>query len=448
MKFDWKFGVGLVSLAIVIASLYRQVRPQPYQAADFLNTFRASTALRDGTEVYEPALTWVDGYRRGDKLTDQYFYAPTYALLLVPLTYLPYQTAIAVWGACLAAFLCLAIYALLRAIDPEPSILLVLVLAGAASLTSAVRAEYYLGQANLFMLACLCVAIWARMASRPLFAGALLSLALVTKPMLLLIVGFLFWKREFKFALATLAGFAVLLLGPFLWLGSTAFGHLLKLWQFYGSQYLSFSENITPRGMLERLFTVNPFVEPLVVARGVVISVWLVIFALVLFLVLAVVAPRPIERTPAALVELGAIICGLMLVSPLTEPPYLVLLIIPMTATLRYLGSASWSEPPARWATVGLFAVWFAEVVPRSLLEPDFSQPLSPTGPGQTVLLVMTAPTRFYILLGTFLLQLYILSLVSGRRISASMGRLVREGPMLATDCIKELLAAVRGEAS
>ena len=71
----------------------------------------------------------------------------------------------------------------------------------------------------------------------------------MTKPMLLLIAGFLFWKREFKFAFATVGGFAFLLLAPFVWLGPEALGHLLKLWRFYGSQYLSFSENITPRGM-------------------------------------------------------------------------------------------------------------------------------------------------------------------------------------------------------
>jgi hypothetical protein len=440
MKLDWRFGIGLLSVVILIGGLYRQVAPQPYQAPDFHNTYRASTALRDGTDVYEHALAWVDGYKRGDKLTDQYFYAPTYAILLIPLTYLPYQTAIVVWGSCLACFLCIAIYALFRAAGERPGLWLVLLIAAAASVMGAVRAEYFLGQANLFMLACLCTAILARQSQRPLLAGALLALALVTKPMLLLIAGFLFWKREFKFAFATVGAFAVLLLAPFLWLGSDALGHLLKLWRFYGSQYLSFSENITPRGMLERLFTVNPFVQPVADAPAVASVVWLVLFAIMLFILLAVVAPRPIRREPAALVEFGAILSGLMVVSPLTEPPYLVLLILPMTATLIYLRSVRWQEPPALWAAVGLLAVWVAEIVPRSLIEPHIWANLDKTDPLQTVLLVLLAPTHFYILLTTLLLQLYVLRLASGRTTSKSMARLVHEGPALVVDCLKEMV--------
>jgi hypothetical protein len=444
MKLDWKFGVGLLCLVILIAGLYRQVSPQPYQAPDFHNTYRASTALRDGTNVYAHALAWVEGYKRGDKLTDQYFYAPTYAMLLIPLTYLPYQTAIAVWGTCLAFFMCLAIYALFRSVGQQPPLWLVLLVAAAVSIMSAVRAEYFLGQANLFMLACMSVAIWARQAQRPVLAGALLALALVTKPMLLLIAGFLFWKREFKFAFATVGGFAVLLLAPFAWLGSEAFGHLLKLWRFYGTQYLSFSENITPRGMLERLFTVNPFVEPLTDAPAIATGVHFVLFALMLFLLLAVVAPRPIKREPASLLEFGAILSGLMLVSPLTEPPYLVLLILPMTATLIYLRSVRWSEPPALWGAVGLAAVWFGELVPRNMIEPHIWANLDKTDPLQTVVLVLLAPTHFYILLATFVLQLYVLRLASGHTTSESMSRLVREGPMLVVDCFKELFAVRR----
>jgi hypothetical protein len=169
-----------------------------------------------------------------------------------------------------------------------------------------------------------------------------------------------------------------------------------------------------------------------------------VLFAAMLFLLLAVVAPRPVRREPAALVELGAIVSGLMIVSPLTEPPYLVLLILPMTAVLIYLRSVEWRKSPAWWATLGLFAVWFAELVPRSLIENRIWQFLDRTDPLQTLLLVVLAPTHFYILLGTFVLQLYVLRLASGHTISESISRLLRDGPMIVADCFKELLAVRR----
>jgi hypothetical protein len=426
---------------VLVLGLYRQIAPQPYQAPDFSNTYKASQALHEGRNLYTPALAWVATYQRGQALTDQYFYAPTYALLLTPLTLLSYQAAITVWGVCLLAFLCVAVYALFRSAGPPASLAVVLLVAAAASLMSAVRAEYFLGQANLFMLACICTAIWARQAERPGLAGMLLGLALVTKPMLLLITVFLLWKREWKFALTTIAGFLVLLLAPFIWLGRDVLDNLLTLWRFYSTQYLSFSENIAPRGMLERLFTINPFVRPLVDKPILAVGLWVIIVATIFAVTLAVIAPRPIRRDTRSLVEFGAMVSGLLLVSPLTEPPYLVLLILPLVATLIYLRSVSWSDRRFQWAALALFGLWCLELIPRHYTEPFLSRHLSRTDALGTVLLVLLTPTHFYILLATFLLQLYVLHLASGSTTVEAVGRFVRDSPMLLQDWLKDVFA-------
>jgi hypothetical protein len=437
----WRFVVGLLCLTVLVLGLFRQIAPQPYQAPDFANTYRAAQALRDGSNLYEPALAWVATYKRGQKLTDQYFYAPTYALLLTPLTFLPYQTAIMVWGVCLLAFLLMAIYALFRAAAPHAPLVSVLLVATAASLMSAVRAEYFLGQANLFMLACICTAIWARLSERHILAGCLLALALVTKPMLLLISAYLLWKREFKFALTTIAGFFVLLLTPFLWLGRDVLNNLLTLWRFYSSQYLSFSENIAPRGMLERLFTVNPFVAPLIDMPVLAVAFWMVIAGAIFLLTVAVIAPRPFTRDARSLIEFGAMISGLMLISPLTEPPYLVLLIMPLVATLLYLRGVQWTLPPYRWTALALAGLWVLELIPRHYTEPLVWRHLSQTDPLQSALIVILAPTHFYILLATFVLQLHVLHLASGRPTFQTLGRFLRNSPTLVGEWLKDLLA-------
>jgi Glycosyltransferase family 87 len=438
---SWRILVGLVSVTVLILGLYRQVAPQPYQAPDFSHTYRASQALRDGSDLYAPALSWVETYQLGQPLTNQYFYAPTYALLLTPLTFLPYQAAIAVWGGCLLVFLCVAVYALFRSTGPPPSLVLVLVVAAAASLMSAVRAEYFLGQANLFMLACICTAIWARQAERPGLAGIFLALALVTKPMLLLISAYLLWKREFKFALTTIAGFLVLLLTPFLWLGRNVLANLLTLWHFYSTQYLSFSENIAPRGMLERLFTVNPFVRPLVDMPVLAVALWLVISGMIFIITLAVIAPRPFRRESRSLIELGVMLSGLLLVSPLTEPPYLVLLIMPLVGTLIYLRGVQWNQPPFRWAALALGGLWGLELIPRKYTE-DVIARLPHADPFQAALFVILVPTHFYILLATFGLQLHLLHLASGSTTRDALDRFVRNSPMLVGDWLTDLLAA------
>jgi hypothetical protein len=437
---NWRSLGGLVCLTVLIGGLYRQIAPRTYQAGDFSHTYRAAQALHEGNDIYAPALAWVETYRRGQPLTDQYFYAPTYALLLTPLTFLPYQAAITVWGVCLLGFLCVAVYALFRASGQPASLALVLLVAAAASLMSAVRAEYFLGQANLFMLACVCTAIWARLAERPGLAGILLALALVTKPMLLLISVFLFWKREFRFAITTIAGFMVLLLTPFLWLGLHVLVNLLTLWHFYSTQYLSFNENISPRGMLERLFTVNPFVPPLVDMPVLAVALWLVVVGVIFVVTLAVIAPRPFRRESRSLIELGVMISGLLLISPLTEPPYLVLLIMPLVGTLIYLRGVQWSHPPFRWAAAALGGLWVLELIPRHYTEDVISR-LPHADPVHAALFVILVPTHFYILLGTFVLQLHVLHLASGSTTRDAVDRFVRNSPMLLGDWLRDLLA-------
>src|SRR5205085_566021 len=144
-------------------------------------------------------------------------------------------------------------------------------------------------------------------------------------------------------------------------------GNLLTLWRFYSTQYLSFSENIAPRGLLERLFTFNPVVRPIVDAPAVAYGLWLLIAAATFVLTLAVIAPRPIRRDTRSFLEFGVIVSGLMLISPLTEPPYLVMLIIPAVAAFAWITRRA--DRYARLASILLIAWWIAESIPRQFTE-------------------------------------------------------------------------------
>src|SRR5262245_8580164 len=127
-----RFAVSLVCLSVLIVGVVRQIAPQDYQAPDFSHTYSAARALRVGENVYAPALAWVQHYEPGEPLTNQYFYAPTFALLVLPLTLLPYQMALSVWGLCMLGFLCGAVYALLHSVYTNPPpIVLVLALSAA-----------------------------------------------------------------------------------------------------------------------------------------------------------------------------------------------------------------------------------------------------------------------------------------------------------------------------
>jgi Glycosyltransferase family 87 len=440
----WQALVSLVCLAVIVAGVYRQVAPQPLQGPDFIHTYDAALAVRHGQNPYVTATAWVSGYTPGSILENQYFYAPTYALLLSPLTFLPYQAALTLWGVIIGGLLFVTVYALARSIGWRPSAMGFLLLVTAASIMTAVRAELFLGQANLFMVACICLAFWARQAGHSRLAGVLLALACVTKPMLLAVAVFLLWKREFKFAAATFVGFAALLLLPFVWIGTHALGDLLGLWQFYSNQYLSFSENIAPRGMLERLFTVNPFVRPLIVAPALASALWLAIAAVVLVVTLSVIAPRPLRRDKRSLLEIGVILCALMLISPLTEPPYLVSLIVPLFASVSYLRGADWQRGRFGIASFVLLGLWMFELVPRSTIENFFWSRIDPAQPLMAAVYVTLAPSRFYLLVAVFLLQLHVLSRASGIGTRQAVAHLVRNCPSLAWEWLTDLGGALK----
>ncbi|HEX8966527.1 MAG TPA: glycosyltransferase family 87 protein, partial [Chloroflexota bacterium] len=442
----WRVGFGLACLGVLALGVFRQIAPRSYQGPDFIHTYDAALAMRLGQNPYTQALAWVEAYAPGAPLTDQHFYAPTFAILLTPLTFLPYQTALVVWGVCISVFLCVAIYALLCSGGSRPSLLVVLASITAASLMSAVRAEYFLGQANLFMLACICVAVWARQARLPGVAGVLLALALATKPMLLPVVILLLWKREFRFAAATLASFVSLVLGPFLWLGHQVLGDLLMLWHFYSTQYLSFRENIAPRGMLERLFSANPYVRPIVEAPLLATVMWLMIAVAIMIVMLAVISPRPFQRDNRSLLELGVMVSGLLLISPLTEPPYLVLLIIPLVASFSYLRAVAWTQAPFRLAVVALLVVWAVELLPRRY--EDFFWDRIHTGSISADLFVSLAPGHFYILLATFALQLYVLGIASNTSFGVAVRNFTRHAPLLAQEWLTDALRALKPSAA
>ncbi|MBV9171200.1 MAG: DUF2029 domain-containing protein [Chloroflexi bacterium] len=348
-------------------------------------------------------------------------------MLLTPLTLLPYNTAVDAWAVCSFALLCIAMYALVRSTGASVSVAQLLLLVTGASLMSSVRTDLFAGNANAFLAACLCAAIWLRQARRPGLAGVLLALAGVTKPMLLGIVVFLLWKREFKFALSSLATFVLLLLVPFLWIGERPFVDMVTVWQFWSSHFLSFQGNIAPRGVLERTFNINPYVQPIVVAPAFATVIWLAIVAGVFIVTLALVAPRPIQRDGRTLLEFGLIISAFLVMSPLTETIYLAFLIIPFAASFMFLRASNVRGWQLVAASSPLLFVWLFEVLPRGNVESFF--------PPQS-------PSRAYVLIAAFLQQAYLLSYAAGVKPHQAVANLVRNCPQLALDWLRDFGSA------
>src|SRR5262249_7576673 len=161
------------------------------------------------------------------------------AILLIPLTLLPFKVALLAWEMCITGLLVLAIYSVWRSMGMRPTPLLMLLAVTVASVATSVRAEIFLGEANMLMLACISFAVFARLQGRATLGGLALSLAFAIKPTMLLLALFFLWKREFRLVFTSLVGFLVFLFLPFAWLGTQTFGDLLTMWKFFSSTYLS-----------------------------------------------------------------------------------------------------------------------------------------------------------------------------------------------------------------
>lgn len=450
-RFDtrfWRIVGCLVSLAVLGWGLHRELAPGKYLIpfTDFQSFYAAALNVRHGVDPYQQAIAWVRTYSPTGNgtlfATKSYVYPPFFALLLAPLTFLSTLTALQIWDVFNLLFMIGAIYAAFRIAGKRPSAFSVLALAAIFSLTAPVRKEWFLGQTDIFLLCLICFAFWARQANQRALAGVLLALACVTKPTFIVLVVFLLWKREYKFAITTAISFLVLLIGPFLWLGGQTWSDQLTVWRFWSNQYVAYAQNIAPKGVLARLFTVNPVVRPITAAPILVTVGWLLIVLAIVVLTVAVVSPAPLRRDTRSLLEIGLVISALYLMSPLSEWPYLLVLAIPLIACYCWLSEGRWTRPSARLAVLGAVVITVLLMQPLTTIQYYFLKHVQGTSLMADVYVVL-APAYLYGLILAFALQFHVMSRITHRSTRSAVRQVVRDAPSLLGQWVADTRAAL-----
>jgi hypothetical protein len=433
------------SLAVIAYVFWRDVSIGVYRIpyTDFQSFYAAALQVRHHSDPYGPAIDWIKTYVASGNgtlfATKSYVYGPFFALLLAPLTYVSMHAALFTWDVLNVLFLVGAVFALLRSAGARASLPTVLVIAAAASLWAAVRKEWYLGQSDVFLLFVVSAALWARTGGRRNVAGVLLGVAIATKPAFAALLQFLLWKREFGFALIGLGTAAVLLVVPALWLGPATTMHQLQVWNFWSGPYVAFAHNDAPKGILTRLFTINPVSTPLIVAPAVVTTLWLLISGAVALLVFAVIRPTPLRRDARSLIEIGLMIEALLLISPLTEWPYLLLLLIPLVGLFVWVSEQGLKPRPAQIAAAGGIAVALALYGPANAVEYWALGHLGGSAL-RSALFVILAGANLYLIAAAFGLQLNALHALSGRSTKVSTLAFVSHIPSLARQWLDDAM--------
>jgi alpha-1,2-mannosyltransferase len=441
----WAAPIGVLVLAAAAAYVMRYGAAR-FTWVDFRSFYQAGLDVRAGRDPYLGAIGFIHAYVPAGNgtywTTVAYIYAPFFALLMVPLTFLSHYAALTTWDVLNVLLLVVAVYAALRATGLRPGWGMLLLLAALSALTLPVHREWDLGQTDVFLMALLCAALWARSAGRGLLGGLLLGAACAVKPELLLLALLLLWRRDFRFGLATIGSAVVLGLAPFLLLGQRAWSDFWTAWGFWANQYVAFLHNESPKGVLARLFTINPAGHPLAVAPGVVTVLWIVVAVLVVGLTVAVSSPHPLRRDSLSLLEVGLAVEAIMLVSPLTERPYFLFLLIPLLGLLCWVREVGVTDQFVRRAALAAALGWVLLAGPAEFAEYLFDPGVT-TASGAAPLFDLLAPVYLWVTVAGFVLQLLVVSRIRGTRVLPAVEDTVRGAPGLIAAWFRDAAAAL-----
>jgi hypothetical protein len=437
--------IGLLILAAAAAYVMRYGAPR-FSWVDFRSFYQAGLDVRTGRDPYLGAISFINAYVPAGNgsywTTVAYVYAPFFALLMAPLSFLSHYAALTTWDVLNVVFLVVAVYAALRATGLRPGWGMLLLLSALSAVTLPVHREWDLGQTDVLLMALLCTALWSNAAGRRLLGGLLLGAACAVKPELLLLALLLLWRRDFRFALTTIGSAVVLGLAPFLLLGQQAWSNFWTAWGFWADEYVAFLHNESPKGVLARLFTVNPASHPLAVVPGAVTILWIVVAVLVVGLTVAVTSRHPLRRDSLSLLEVGLAVEAIMLVSPLTERPYFLFLLIPLLGLFCWVREVGVTDRFVRRAALAGVVGWVLLAGPAEFAEYLFDPGVT-TASHAAPLFDLLAPVYLWVTVAGFVLQLLVVTRVRGTRVLPAVAETVRGAPGLALAWLRDAAGAL-----
>jgi len=267
-------------------------------------------------------------------LRPAYIYPPAFALLMVPLTWLPPGMAAWPWLLAMQAALALGMATMLRLVRPGGAAIWVALLLTFSFYPLLV--DIAQGQANLLVLALLVLGIAGILQGHSV-AGTWLGAAAALKLTPVLLVGWLLWTRRWQAAALVALGFgAVTGLGALIRPGDTVtfFRQVLPALA-QGTAYYS---NQSVAGVLGRLLTANAYTDPWI---RVAFEPALVVAAGAALLAVWAINARRLDPVAAAF----SFVPALPLLSAVTWEHHLVLLLPVIWLAAARLAGRGWPLP-------------------------------------------------------------------------------------------------------
>jgi hypothetical protein len=308
---------------------------------DFYVYYLAAFGFERGDDVYSlhdyPGVRqdWAEiaGAAGVENFTYPYRYPPLTAQLAWPLTLLGPRPAALVWLiATAAAFVASAL--LLAALTDEPwarPVALGLLFFFVPALTT-LRA----GQVNGLLLLALCAGLLLLMKQRPVGAGFAIAVASLLKLVPVALLGYLFWRRQWRAGIAAVLSVAVLLLSaiPLTGLGGLASYARNFLGLGEAGQLVPSAPNQSFNGFFARLLVPVPGQQALADAPELAMTLYLAASVLLVLATMALCWPRGDFRRFGEL-EYALIVAAISLLTPYVWYYQLVLLLIPFFILIK-----------------------------------------------------------------------------------------------------------------
>lgn len=329
-------------------------------------------------------------------LRPAFIYPPLFAVVMAPFTFLPSPAVAWVWLLVTQAALAASLAVVLRYLHASMAVIVASVIASVTFYPLWVDAVQ--GQANLLVLLLTCFGMVWIARDRPVGAVAIGVAGAIKLTPLLLIV-WLLVERRFRAVALLLAGFV----------GATAVGALVRPGDtvtFFRdvapalASGTAFYSNQSLAGVLGRIFTANPYTTPWVVLPLGIILAGAAILLGAWWWSATRGAPDPLARGVS-------FIPLLLLLSAVTWPHHLVLLLPVAWLVIARLASRRWPQPQTL-VFLGLIAC--LDVLPRWQAGPGFGQPgFKPSQTGDPIVLIaanaLFLGTLFVFLCGPWLLR-------------------------------------------
>jgi hypothetical protein len=251
----------------------------------------------------------------------------------------------------------------------------VLLVAGVFMMGHATQIDLYHGQINQFILLLMLAGLFAANAGGTFLAAICWSVIIVFKPFLGMIVLYLLWKRRWRDAFLTLACSGVLFLVSFAPTGA-AVPQVIRDWievsRFASSPaFAALPDNQSFYGMLVRITTPNPFVQPWLVAPALPGILLLTLYGLCVVVMVRFVSRRQsvLDATDdrlANMVEFQIPLALFMACGPLTEGSHMYFVLPAAAASALIWSQRMLQQGPNRteWGLVALsWAACFVTVI-------------------------------------------------------------------------------------